>query len=48
MFNAGEKIEIFDMNAIILASNEDEVLLYFEKGYVKWLKKSLIQLMKAS
>lgn len=45
MFDAGEKIQIFDTNAVVLTSLEDEVLLYFEKGYTKWIEKSLIQLM---
>ena len=44
MLVAGQKIRFCKNDAVILNCTEDEVLIYIEAGYIKWVNKGVIEL----
>ena len=44
MLCAGEKVKYYGKDAIILNTSEDEVLLFIDAGYVKWVDVYLIKM----
>jgi hypothetical protein len=45
MFNIGDKIKYYGRDAVILTSSEDEILIFIDRDYIKWVEKSLIELL---
>ncbi|WP_010681258.1 hypothetical protein [Acetivibrio cellulolyticus] len=44
MLYTGQKVKYYDNEAVILTWMDNEVLLFIEKDYVKWVDKSLLEL----
>lgn len=46
MFYTGKKAKYFDSDVVVLAWQEDEVLIFIEEDYVKWVDSSLIEFIQ--
>ncbi|NLD48761.1 MAG: hypothetical protein GX660_16480 [Clostridiaceae bacterium] len=46
MFYLGKKVKYLDNDVVVLTWLEDEVLVFIEEDYVKWVDKSLIQIVQ--
>lgn len=44
MFNTGTKVKFLNNDAIILTDSDEEVLIYVDTRYIKWVDKSLISI----
>lgn len=44
MLYTGQKVKYFDNEAVILTWLENEVLLFIEKDYVKWVDKCMLDI----
>lgn len=46
MLYTGKKVKYLDNDVVVLTWLEDEVLVFIEEDYVKWVDKSLIQIVQ--
>jgi len=46
MFYIGKKVRYIDNDAVVLTWLDDEVLIFIEENYVKWVDKSLIDIVQ--
>lgn len=46
MLYTGKKVKYLDNDVVVLTWQEDEVLVFIEEDYVKWVDKSLIQIVQ--
>lgn len=44
MLYTGKIVKYYDNEAVILTWSDNEVLLFIEKDYVKWVDKSLLEI----
>jgi len=44
MLYTGKIVKYFDNEAIILTWQDNEVLLFIEEDYVKWVDKSMLEI----
>jgi hypothetical protein len=44
MLYTGKKVKYYNNEAVILTWLENEVLLFIEKDYVKWVDKSMLEI----
>ncbi|OPZ85405.1 MAG: hypothetical protein BWY74_03927 [Firmicutes bacterium ADurb.Bin419] len=44
MLYTGQKVKYFDNEAVILTWLENEVLLFIEEDYVKWVDKCMLDM----
>jgi len=43
-----KKIKFFNTDAVILNFSENEVLIFIQDNYIKWVDKSLIEEMQSA
>lgn len=46
MFYTGKKVKYFDNDVVVLTWLENEVLIFIEEDYVKWVDSSLIEFIQ--
>lgn len=46
MLYTGQKVKYFNNEAVILNWLENEVLLFIEKDYVKWVDKCMLDIIQ--
>lgn len=46
MFYTGKKVKYFDNDVVVLTWMDNEVLIFIEEDYVKWVDKSLIEVLQ--
>jgi hypothetical protein len=44
MLYTGQVVKYFDNEAIILTWQDNEILLFIEEDYIKWVDKSMIEI----
>ncbi|HOQ02150.1 MAG TPA: hypothetical protein PK604_15295 [Acetivibrio clariflavus] len=44
MLYTGKVVKYFDNDAIILTWQDNEVLLFIEDDYIKWVDKSMVEI----
>ena len=48
MFTTGDKAVYNGKSVIVLTADNDEVLIFLERDFVKWVKSELIEVHKAA
>ncbi len=46
MLYTGKVVKYFDNDAVVLSWKDDEVLIFIEEDYVKWVDKSFIDILQ--
>ncbi|AUG56107.1 hypothetical protein [Acetivibrio saccincola] len=46
MSYTGKKAKYFDSDVLVLAWQEDEVLIFIEEDYIKWVDSSLVEFIQ--
>ena len=46
MFNTGDKIKYYNMDAIVLVCSGSDVLIMTSTGYIKWIDKESLMLIQ--
>jgi hypothetical protein len=46
MFYTGKRVKYFDSDVVVLSWQENEVLIFIEEDYVKWVDSSLIEFIQ--
>ena len=46
MFYTGKRVKYFDSDVVVLTWLENEVLIFIEEDYVKWVDSSLIEFIQ--
>ena len=45
MFYLGEKIRFFNRDAVVLNSQDDEVLIFIDEKTIKWVNQDLLEVI---